>query len=56
MIRKRSADYLPSVAQASKALKTAIQKLIAERKVKNSFLVVWRNGKAVKIPAKKLKN
>jgi hypothetical protein len=56
MIQKKSLGYVPSVADASKALKTAIRKLIVERKQKDSFLVVWRNGKVVRVSAKKLKS
>ena len=56
VIQKKSLDYVPSVAEASKALKMAIRKLIVERKQKDSFLVVWRNGKVVRVPAKKLKS
>ena len=53
MIKKKS-DSFPSVAQATKSLRSAVRKLIAERKKTGGVLVVWRNGKAVKIPAKEL--
>ena len=56
MIKKISSDDYPSVAEASKALKSAVRKLIIERKRKNSYLVVWRNGKVVKVPARSLKS
>ena len=56
MTKKISADDYPSVAEASKALKSAVRKLIIERKRKNSYLVVWRNGKVVKVPARSLKS
>jgi hypothetical protein len=38
-----------------KGIKSAIEKLISSRARDNDFLIVSRNGKIVKIPAKDLK-
>ncbi len=44
-----------SVAQmAEKALKKAVRNVISERKLRGQPLIVWRDGKVVKIPAKQL--
>ena len=56
MIKRKSSGHLPSVSEASRAVRMAVRKLIVERKQKNGFLAVWRNGKVLKIPARKLKS
>ncbi len=40
--------------KADKALKHAIRDLIKKRRAANDILVIWKNGKVVRIPAKKL--
>ena len=40
--------------KAERALKHAIRDLIIERRKKNEKLVIWKNGKVVRISAKKL--
>ena len=42
------------VAQAEKALQSAIRKLIEERRRKGESIIVWKNGRVVRIPADKL--
>ena len=39
---------------AEKALKKAVANVIVEHRQKNLPLVVWKNGRVVKIPANKL--
>jgi hypothetical protein len=41
--------------KAKKAMKQAIQGVIADRKMRGEPLIIWKNGKVVKIPAKDLK-
>ena len=41
--------------KAEKAMKKAVQGVIADRKMRGEPLIVWKNGKVVKIPAKDLK-
>jgi len=40
--------------QASRAMRKAIKGVIAERKLRGQPLIIWRNGKVVKIPASQL--
>lgn len=40
--------------KADKALKHAIRDLIKARRVTNDSLVIWQNGKVVRVPARKL--
>lgn len=40
--------------KAEKALKHAVRDLIKERQKTNDFLVIWKNGKVVRVPARKL--
>lgn len=39
---------------AKKALRKAVAKVILEHRQKNLPLVVWKNGRVVEVPAKKL--
>ena len=40
--------------KAEKALKSAVRKLVQERKKTGESLYIWRNGKVAKIPASQL--
>ena len=40
--------------KADKALKHAIRDLIKTRRATNDTLVIWQNGKVVRVPARKL--
>ena len=53
MIDKTEGEILSRKAQ--KAMKKAIQGVIADRQMRGEPLIVWKNGKVVKIPAKDLK-
>ena len=49
---KKNKDTLFELAD--KAMGRAIKNVIAERKLRGQPLIVWRNGKVVKIPAAQL--
>ena len=43
-----------SSKKAEKAIKKAVQGVIADRKMRKEPLIIWRNGKVVKVPASQL--
>lgn len=45
----------PLAIKAEQALKQAVRKVIIEHKQTGDPLVVWRDGKVVRIPASKLR-
>ncbi len=47
-----SKDSIP--LKAERALKAAIRDLIKARRKTNDSLIVWKNGKVVRVPARKL--
>lgn len=42
------------LTMAVKAMRSAVKKVVAERKLRGQPLIVWKNGKVVKIPASQL--
>jgi hypothetical protein len=40
--------------KAQKAMKKAILGVIADRKMRGEPLIIWKNGKVVKVPARQL--
>jgi len=42
------------LSQAVKAMRRAVKNVIAERKLRGQPLIIWRNGKVVKVPANQL--
>ena len=42
--------------KAVKAMKAAVQKVIADKKLRGEPLIIWRDGKVVKISPQQLKN
>ena len=40
--------------QAVKAMHKAIKNVIADRKMRGEPLIIWKNGKVVKVPAQRL--
>ncbi|MDE1921528.1 MAG: hypothetical protein KGI24_08815 [Candidatus Omnitrophica bacterium] len=42
------------LAQAVKAMRKAVKNVIAERKLLGQPLIIWKDGKVVKIPASRL--
>lgn len=53
-MNKKSQGEISS-QNAFKALKKAVKGVIAESKLRGHPLIIWQNGKVVKVPAKKLK-
>lgn len=53
--KERSLRKAPAIIRkADKALKVAVAKVVEDRRKSGDPLVVWRNGKVVKIPANRL--
>ena len=52
-MRKIKDDSL-LLAKAGKAMRKAVKNVIAERKLRGQPLIIWRNGKVVKVPANQL--
>lgn len=48
---KSDADILN---KASKAMRSAVQKVLTEKKLRGQPAIIWENGKVVKVPASKL--
>lgn len=53
MIKRHLKSSLPKMAE--KALKQAVKEVVKENKKAGLPLVVWKDGKVVKIPSSKLK-
>ena len=52
MIKKTEGEILSQ--KAEKAMKKAVRGVIADRKMRGEPLIIWKNGKVVKIPASQL--
>ena len=52
MVKKAEGEILSQ--KAEKALKKAVRGVIADRKMRGEPLIVWKNGKVVRIPPQKL--
>ena len=52
MARRKRQESVPDLAL--RALKEAVRDLIKERAKTNDSLVVWKNGKVVRVSARKL--
>ena len=52
MIKKTEGEILSQ--KAEKAIKKAVRGVIADRKMRGEPLIIWKNGKVVKIPASQL--
>ena len=52
MINKAEGEILSQ--KARKAIKKAVRGVIAERKLRGQPLIIWRDGKVVKVPASQL--
>lgn len=54
-MKKRSQKKMPLfIADADKAMKDAVRKAIQEHAESGNPIAIWKNGKVVWIPAKKL--
>jgi len=51
MIKKAEGEIIS--LKAEKAIKKAVRGVIADRKMRGEPLIVWKNGKVVKIPAQR---
>ena len=54
MIKKKDSQLIELNTKAKQAMKSAVHKLIKDRKMRGEPLIIWRNGKVVKVPASKL--
>ena len=52
--RKRTRGSLSLLQKAEKALHIAVAKTIEEHRLSGDPIVVWKNGRVVKIPASKI--
>ena len=52
MIKKQEGEILSQIAQ--KAIRKAVRGVIADRKMRGEPLIIWKNGKVVKVPAQRL--
>ena len=52
MIKKAEGDILSK--KAEQAMKKAVRGVIIDRKMRGEPLIVWKNGKVVKVPAQRL--
>jgi len=52
MIKKAEGEILSKLAL--KAIKKAVRGVIADRKMRGEPLIIWKNGKVVKVPASQL--
>ncbi len=51
---KKVKDDSLLLTKAVKAMREAVRGVIAERKLRGQPLIIWRDGKVVKIPASQL--
>ena len=52
MIKKAQGELLSQ--KAEKAIKKAVRGVIADRKMRGEPLIIWRDGKVIKVPARQL--
>lgn len=52
MINKAEGEIFSQKAQ--KAIKKAVRGVIADRKMRGEPLIIWKNGKVVRVPADQL--
>lgn len=55
MIKRKPGRAVPSIVRkAEKALRIAVAKTIEEHRLSGDPIVVWKNGRVVKIPASRI--
>ena len=54
MIKSRSKDNSGLLKKADKALRSAVRKVMAEKKLRGQPAIIWKDGKVVKVPANKI--
>ena len=52
MIKKAEGEILSQ--KAEKAIKKAVRGVIADRKMRGEPLIIWKDGKVLKVPANQL--
>ena len=52
MIKVKSNSVL--LNQAGKAMRSAVRKVLAEKRMRGEPAIIWRDGKVVKVPANQL--
>ena len=52
MIKKAEGEILSK--KAEQAMKKAVRGVIIDRKMRGEPLIIWKNGKVVKVPAQRL--
>ncbi len=52
MAKKVSSELI--FKKAGKAMRNAVKKVLAEKKLKGYPAIIWKDGKVVKLPASKL--
>ncbi len=52
MIKKKEGEIISQ--KAYKAISKAVRGVIADRKMRGEPLIIWKNGKVVKVPAQRL--
>jgi hypothetical protein len=52
MIKKAEGEAISQ--KAEKAIKKAVRGVIKDRKMRGEPLIIWKNGKVVKVPANKI--
>ncbi len=40
--------------KAGKAMRSAVQKVLAEKRLRGEPAIIWKNGKVIKVPASQL--
>lgn len=53
MIKSRSNSAI--LKKAGKALRSAVRKVLVEKKLRGHPAIIWKDGKVVKVPANKIK-
>ena len=51
MVKSKSNSEI--LNKASKAMRSAVRKVLAEKKLRGQPAIIWENGKVVKVPASK---
>ena len=51
---KKDENNYVLISQAVKAIRKAVKNVIAERRLRGQPLIIWRDGKVVKVPASQL--
>ncbi len=52
---KKIHDATLLLNKATQAMRKAVENVIAERKLRGQPLIIWRDGKVVRVPASQLK-